>query len=44
MATEHNFTDGSIAGYEWSPDGQRIVVLTHCLQMRDGVIVSSAPR
>jgi Tol biopolymer transport system component len=32
-----NFTDGSIASYEWSPDGQRIV-LTHYLQTRDVVL------
>ncbi|MGH9424476.1 MAG: TolB family protein, partial [Thermoanaerobaculia bacterium] len=32
-----NFTDGSIAGYEWSPDAQRIV-LTHYLQTRDVVL------
>ena len=34
-----NFTEGSIAGYEWSPDGQRIV-LTHYLQMRDVVLLT----
>jgi serine/threonine protein kinase/Tol biopolymer transport system component len=32
-----NFTDGSIASYEWSPDAQRIV-LTHYLQTRDVVL------
>jgi Tol biopolymer transport system component len=34
-----NFTDGSIASFEWSPDGQRIV-LTHYLQMRDVVLLT----
>ncbi len=34
-----NFTDGSIAGYEWSPDSQRIV-MTHYLQMRDVVLLT----
>jgi Tol biopolymer transport system component len=35
-----NFTDGSIATYEWSSDGQRIV-LTHYLQMRDVVLLNA---
>ena len=35
-----NFTDGSIAGYEWSPDGQRIV-MTHYLQRRDVVLLTN---
>jgi len=34
-----NFTDGSIASYEWSPDGQRIV-MTHYLQMCDVVLLT----
>jgi Tol biopolymer transport system component len=38
-----NFTEGSISGYEWSPDGQRIV-LTHYLQMRDVVLLNAAKR
>jgi len=38
-----NFTDGSIASYEWSPDGQRIV-LTHYLQMRDVVVLNAGKR
>jgi len=38
-----NFTDGEIAGYEWSPDGQRIV-MTHYLQMCDVVLVGSVKR
>ncbi|MEA2337257.1 MAG: hypothetical protein QOE82_1264, partial [Thermoanaerobaculia bacterium] len=37
------FPEGSIASYEWSPDGQRIV-LTHYLQMRDAVLLNSAKR
>jgi len=35
-----NFTEGSISSYQWSPDGQRIV-LTHYLQMRDVVLLSA---
>jgi len=35
-----NFTDGAISSYEWSPDGQRIV-LTHYLQMCDVVLLSA---
>jgi eukaryotic-like serine/threonine-protein kinase len=35
-----NFTEGSIANYEWSLDGRRIV-LTHYLQMRDVVLLSA---
>ena len=34
------FPEGSIANYEWSPDGQRIV-LTHYLQMCDVVLLSA---
>jgi len=34
-----SFTDGSIASYEWSPDGQRIV-MTHYLQMCDVVLLT----
>jgi eukaryotic-like serine/threonine-protein kinase len=37
------FTDGEIASYEWSPDGQRIV-LTHFLQMRDVVVLNAGKR
>ncbi|HXH40980.1 MAG TPA: protein kinase [Thermoanaerobaculia bacterium] len=37
------FTDGAIASYEWSPDGQRIV-LTHFLQMRDVVVLNAGKR
>jgi len=33
------FAEGSIANYEWSPDGQRIV-LTHYLQMSDVVLLN----
>jgi Tol biopolymer transport system component len=33
------FPEGSIANYEWSPDGQRIV-LTHYLQMCDVVLLN----
>jgi serine/threonine protein kinase/Tol biopolymer transport system component len=35
-----NFNEGSISGYQWSPDGQRIV-LTHYLQMCDVVLLSA---
>jgi len=35
-----SFTDGAISSYEWSPDGQRIV-LTHYLQMCDVVLLSA---
>jgi len=38
-----NFTDGAIESYEWSPDGQRIV-LTHYLQMRDVVVLNAGKR
>jgi hypothetical protein len=38
-----NFTDGSIKSYEWSPDGQRIV-LTHYLQMKDVVVLNGGKR
>jgi len=37
------FPEGSIANYEWSPDGQRIV-LTHYLQMCDVVLLNPAGR
>jgi Tol biopolymer transport system component len=37
------FPEGSIANYEWSPDGQRIV-LTHYLQMRDVVLLNPPAR
>jgi Tol biopolymer transport system component len=33
-----SFTDGTIAGFEWSPDGKRIV-LTHYVQTRDVVLL-----
>ena len=35
------FPEGSIANYEWSADGQRIV-LTHYLQMSDVVLLNAA--
>jgi len=36
-----SFTDGTIAGFEWSPDGKRIV-LTHYVQTRDVVLLGGA--
>ena len=37
------FPEGAIASYEWSPDGQRIV-LTHYLQMCDVVLLNPPAR